>query len=341
MSLTRRSFLGMLGMLPAAQALRLPSASGSVLPTGTVPRRIFGRHTDVTLPCIGFGGHTLALASSLEEATNIAHYAIDHGVDFFDNCWEYHNGRGEEWMGVALSGGWRQKAFIMSKVCIHHGKPFTQPYKGTDKEIALQMLHEQLRRLKTDYLDLWMIHEVKDADIAPAYAKNGVIEALVEAKQKGLVRYVGFTGHDSPQAHVKMIEGGFPFDASLMPVSVLGNSMLHATTFDTVVMPLLKEKGIACIGMKGFGGSKRANLHGLVDINKVINFSLSFPDLTTQCIGIDSMAFAQQAIAAALIAEPMTPEERAKYIALIEARGGRDYAQHLQPGYHDGSCCVA
>jgi len=339
MSLTRRSFLGMLGMLPAAQALNLPTASAVEVPTGTVPRRVFGRHQE-TLSCIGFGGHTLALASSIQEATSIAHYAIEQGVNFFDNCWEYHNGRGELWMGQALAGGWREKAFIMSKVCVHHGKPFKQPYSGTDKEIALQMLHEQLKRLQTDYLDLWMIHEVKDADVDPAYAKNGVIEALVEAKEKGLVRYVGFTGHDSPQAHVKIIEGGFPFDASLMPVSVLGNT-LHAKEFDTVVMPLLQEKGIACIGMKGFGGSKRASLHGMVTINQVINYSLSYPNVTTQCIGIDSMAFAQQAVAAALSAVPMSVEERNKFIALIQARGGADYAQHLQPGYHDGACCIS
>ena len=162
----------------------------------------------------------------------------------------------------------------------------------------------------------------------------------MEAQQKGMVRYTGFTGHDSPQAHVKMIEGGFPFDASLMPVSVLGNT-LHAKEFDTVVMPLLKEKGIACIGMKGFGGSKRANLHGMVSINQVINYALSYPDLTTQCVGIDSMAFAQQAVAAAHSANPMSPEEREKFIVSIQARGGADYAMHLQPGYHDGACCIS
>ncbi len=339
MSLTRRSFLGMLGLLPAAQALRIPSAAATQVPTGAVPRRMFGRHQE-TLSCIGFGGHTLAMAPTVEEASNIAHYAIDQGVNFFDNCWEYHGGRAEDWMGQALSGGWRDKAFIMSKVCVHHGKPFKQPFTGTDKEIALQMLEQSLKRLKTDHLDLWMVHEIKDADVEPAFAKGGVIEALAEAKQKGLVRYVGFTGHDSPQAHVKFINGGFAFDASLMPVSVLGNT-LHAKEFDTVVMPLLKEKGIACIGMKGFGGSKRAALHGMVTINQVINYALSYPDVTTQCIGIDSMAFAQQAVAAALTATPMTVEERNKFVELIQARGGSEYAAFLKEGYNDGACCIS
>ena len=338
MSLTRRSFLGMLGLLPAAQALGVPATSSETL-TGTIPRRKFGRH-DEMFSIIGLGGHTLALAPTVEEATNIAHYAIDQGVNFFDNCYEYHDGRAEVWMGQALAGGWRDKVNIMSKVCIHRGKPSKHPYTGTDKEIALQMLQEQLKRLKTDHLDLWMIHEVKDVDVAPAYAKGGVIEALVEAQQKGMVRYTGFTGHDSPQAHVKMIEGGFPFDASLMPVSVLGNT-LQAKEFDTVVMPLLKEKGIACIGMKGFGGSKRANLHGLVTINQVINYALSYPNVTTQCVGIDSMTFAQQAVAASRVANPMTTEERQKFIVSIQARGGADYAMHLQPGYHDGACCIS
>lgn len=339
MSLTRRSFLGMLGLLPAAQALRVPSANAEAIPTGTVPRRQFGRHQE-TLSCIGFGGHTLALAPTLQEATNIAHYAIDQGVNFFDNAWEYHNGRAEEWMGQALSGGWRDKAFIMTKACVHNSKKYDIPFTGTDKEKALQMLQVQLKRLKTDHIDLWMIHEVKDGDVAPAYAKGGIIEALEEAKQKGMVRYTGFTGHDSPEAHVKIIEGGYSFDASLLPVSVMGNT-LHAKDFDKIVLPLMKEKGIAAIGMKGFGGSKRASLHGLVTINDVINYALSYPEVTTQCIGIDSMAFAQQAVAAALVANPMTLEQRTKFIASIEARGGADYAQHLQEGYHDGACCIA
>jgi len=338
MPLTRRSFLGMLGLLPAAQALGV-SALASAVPTGTVPKRKFGRHQEM-LSCIGFGGHTLALAPTVEEAANIAHYAIDQGVTFFDNAWEYHAGRAEEWMGQILSGGWREKAFIMTKACVHNSKKYDIPFTGTDKEKALQMLQAQLKRLKTDHIDLWMIHEIKDGDVAPAYAKGGIIEALEEAKQKGLVRYTGFTGHDSPEAHVKIIEGGYPFDASLLPVSVLGNT-LHAKDFDKVVLPLMKEKGIAAIGMKGFGGSKRANLHGMVTAQQVVNYALSYPEVTTQCIGIDSMTFAQQAVAAALAAQPMSVAEREKYIASIEARGGAEYAAFLKEGYHDGACCIS
>lgn len=339
MSLTRRSFLGLLGLLPAAQALRVPPASAASVPTGTVPKRKFGRHQEM-LSCIGFGGHTLALAPTVQEAANIAHYAIDQGVNFFDNAWEYHNGRAEEWMGQILSGGWREKAFIMTKACVHNGKKYDIPFTGTDKEKALQMLQVQLKRFKTDHIDLWMIHEIKDADIAPAYAKGGIIEALEEAKQKGLVRYTGFTGHDSPEAHVKIIEGGYPFDASLLPVSVLGNT-LHAKDFDKIVLPLMEKKGIAAIGMKGFGGSKRSALHGLVTIQQVVDYALSYPMVTTQCIGIDSMPFAQQAVAAALSAKPMSVAEREKFIASIEARGGAEYAAFLKEGYNDGACCVA
>jgi len=339
MSLTRRSFLGLLGLLPAAQALRVSNASATEVPVGTVPRRQFGRHQEM-LSCIGFGGHTLALAPTVQEATNIAHYAIDQGVNFFDNAWEYHNGRAEDWMGQALSGGWREKAFIMTKACIHHAKKYDIPFTGTDKEKALQMLQAQMKRLKTDYIDLWMIHEIQDADVDFHLGKDGIIEALTEAKQKGMVRYVGFTGHTSPQAHVRMIESGYPWDASLLPVSVLGNT-LHASEFDKTVLPLMQEKGIAAIGMKGFGGSKRANLHGMVNINEVINYALSYPVVTTQCIGIDSMAYAQQAVAAALVANPMTPSEREKFIVSIQARGGADFAMHLQKGYHDGACCIS
>ncbi len=339
MPLTRRSFLGLLGLVPAATALRVPSAQADPVPTGTVPRRQFGRHQEM-LSCIGFGGHTLALAPTVQEATNIAHYAIDQGVNFFDNAWEYHGGRAEEWMGQALSGGWREKAFIMTKACIHHGKKYEIPFTGTDKEKALQMLQTQLKRLRTDHIDLWMIHEIKDADVDLHLGKDGILEAMDEAKQKGMVRYVGFTGHDSPQAHVCLIESGYPWDASLLPVSVLGNT-LHASDFDKIVLPLMQEKGIAAIGMKGFGGSKRASLHGMVTVQQVVDYALSYPAVTTQCIGIDSMPFAQQAVAAALNAKPMSVAERNKFLALIQARGGAEYAAFLKEGYNDGACCVA
>jgi predicted aldo/keto reductase-like oxidoreductase len=339
MPLTRRSFLGLLGLVPAATALRIPAAQADAVPTGTVPRRQFGRHQEM-LSCIGFGGHTLALAPTVQEATNIAHYAIDQGVNFFDNAWEYHNGRAEDWMGQALSGGWRSKAFIMTKACIHHAKKYDTPFTGTDKEKALQMLQAQLKRLRTDYIDLWMIHEIQDADVDFHLGKDGALEAMEEAKQKGMVRYVGFTGHTSPKAHVRMIESGYPWDASLLPVSVLGNT-LHASEFDKTVLPLMQEKGIAAIGMKGFGGSKRANLHGMITVQQVVDYALSYPAVTTQCIGIDSMTFAQQAVAAALSAKPMSVEERNKFLALIQARGGAEYAAFLKEGYNDGACCIS
>lgn len=339
MPLTRRSFLSLLGLAPAAAALRVPSVQADPVPTGTVPRRQFGRHQEM-LGCIGFGGHTLALAPTVQEATNIAHYAIDQGVNFFDNAWEYHNGRAEEWMGQALSGGWREKAFIMTKACIHHAKKYDIPFTGTDKEKALQMLQAQMKRLRTDYIDLWMIHEIQDADVDFHLGKDGVLEALDEAKKKGMVRYVGFTGHTSPKAHVRMIESGYPWDASLLPVSVLGNT-LHASEFDKTVLPLMQEKGIAAIGMKGFGGSKRASLHGMVTVQQVVDYALSYPAVTTQCIGIDSLTFAQQAVAAALNAKPMSVDERNKFLALIQARGGAEYAAFLKAGYNDGACCIS
>jgi len=241
---------------------------------------------------------------------------------------------------VALSGGWREKAFIMTKACIHHAKKYDIPFTGTDKEKALQMLQAQMKRLKTDYIDLWMIHEIQDADVDFHLGKDGTLEALDEAKRKGMVRYVGFTGHTSPQAHVRMIESGYPWDASLLPVSVLGNT-LHAKDFDKIVLPLMQEKGIAAIGMKGFGGSKRASLHGMVTIQQVVDYALSYPVVATQCIGIDSMTYAQQAVAAALTARPMTIDERDKFLASIQARGGAEFAAFLKEGYADGACCVA
>ncbi|HEX4352238.1 MAG TPA: aldo/keto reductase, partial [Polyangiales bacterium] len=149
--------------------------------------RRFGKASQ-SVSALGLGGHHLGDAKSYEDAEQIVHAAVDGGLTFFDNCWEYHNGRSEEWMGRALRGR-RDKAFLMTKVCTH----------GRGKELALQMLDQSLRRLQTDHLDLWQVHGVAFEDEpARAQAQGGVFEALDAAKRAGKVRFVGFTGHKSP-----------------------------------------------------------------------------------------------------------------------------------------------
>lgn len=328
MNVSRRSFLG---LLTASGTAALARAEAAPTAQNAVPKRKFGKH-DELVSVVGLGGHTLAMSGSVDEAKRIAHRAIEGGITFFDNAWDYHGGRAEEWMGQCLEGGWRDKVFLMTKVCTH-GKPL--PEGG--KEGAMKMLEESLRRLKTDRLDLWMIHQIEnDEEVDKAYGPGGVIEALVEAKKQGKVRYCGFTGHTRPESHLKLLQGGYDFDATLMPVSALG--ALSSRSFEKMVMPELVKRRVAVIGMKGFGGSKRAHLHGLVNAEKVVRYALSYPDVCTHLIGIDKQAYLDEALAAAG-KTPMTPEERDAFAVACAAAGGDQYAAWLQPGHRDGGCC--
>jgi uncharacterized protein len=332
MKVSRRSFLSLLTATGTASLVGAEDKTDKPALKDSVPKRKFGKH-DELVSVVGLGGQTLGLAPTLDEAKNIAHHAIDGGITFFDNAWDYHGGRAEEWMGECLEGSWRDKVFLMTKVCTH-GKAL--PEGG--KEGAMKMLEESLRRLKTDRLDLWMIHQIEnDAEVDKAYGPGGVIEALELAKKQGKIRYTGFTGHTRPESHVKILEMGYAFDATLMPVSALG--ALSSRSFEQMVMPELIKRQVAVIGMKGFGGSKRAHLHGLVTAEKVVRYALSYPDVCTHLVGMDKKEFVEQAIAASA-KTPMTPDERTAFAQWCMDRGGDQYASYLQPGYRDdGTCC--
>src|SRR5438105_2492409 len=144
-------------------------------PAGEMPRRPLGK-TGVQVSALGLGGHHLGDLKTVDEAVQLVHEAIDAGITFFDNAWEYYNGKTEDWLGRALAGGRRQKVFLMTKVCTH----------GRDAKLGIRMLEESLRRLQTDHLDLWQIHAVgfeNDPDLA--YAKGGILEAFDQAKKQG------------------------------------------------------------------------------------------------------------------------------------------------------------
>jgi aryl-alcohol dehydrogenase-like predicted oxidoreductase len=180
----------------------------SQVPSGEVPKKPLGR-TGVQVSAMGLGGYHLGSAETDQAAMEIVAKAFDHGVQFFDNAWEYHDGLSEERLGKALRGK-RDQAFVMTKVCTH----------GRDKKIAMRMLEESLRRLQTDHLDLWQIHEVVyDNDPDLIFAPNGAAEALQAAKQQGKVRFIGFTGHKDPEIHLKMLSHDFPFDTVQMPLN--------------------------------------------------------------------------------------------------------------------------
>src|SRR6195256_3055194 len=198
-------------------------------PAGEIQRRPLGR-TGVQVSALGVGGHHLGDFKTVEEAIRLVHEAVDAGITFFDNCWEYWNGRAEDWLGRALKGR-RDKVFLMTKVCTH----------GRGAGLALEMLDESLRRLQTDHLDLWQVHGVGfDNDPELAYAKGGVLEALDRAKKQGKVRFVGFTGHKDPGVHLKMLKLGYSFDAVQMPLNPFDATF---RSFEKHVLPELKKRG--------------------------------------------------------------------------------------------------
>jgi len=290
----RREFLA-----AGVAATVLPAALGSQLDlsdTGPdkIPKKPFGK-TGVRVSAIGLGGYHIGQAPSDTEAARLVHAAIDAGVTFFDNAWEYHDGRSEEWLGKALVGR-RDKVFLMTKVCTH----------GRDKQVAMKQLEESLKRLRTDHLDLWQVHEVVyDNDPDLHFAKGGVIEALDEAKKAGKVRYVGFTGHKHPRIHLKMLSHDYPFDSVQMPLNPFDASY---RSFEKNVLPEVLKRGMAPLGMKSLGGDAQPVLHGVVTAQEALRYAMSLPVATT-ISGIDSMDVLNQNLGVARGFKPMTGEE--------------------------------
>ena len=256
-----------------------------------IPRKPLGK-TGEQVSIIGLGGYHLGTVQSRDQAVRLVHEAVDAGVTFFDNAWEYNDHRSEEWMGRGLQGR-RDKVFLMTKVCTH----------GRDKKVAMQQLEESLKRLRTDHLDLWQIHEViyeNDPDLH--FAKGGVVEALDEAKKQGKVRFVGFTGHKSPAIHLKMLAHDYPFDTVQMPLNCFDATY---RSFEQQVLPELERRGIAALGMKSLGGDGQPILYGVVRAEEALRYAMSLPVATTIC-GIDSLDVLRQNLGIARGFKPMT-----------------------------------
>jgi uncharacterized protein len=260
----------------------------------SIPVRNFGNHSD-QISVLGLGGHHLGDAEDEKTAVQIVHEAVDGGVIFFDNCWEYNRGKSENWMGKGLKGR-RDRVFLMTKVCTH----------GRDASLATQMLEESLRRLQTDHLDLWQIHGVCfDNDPELFIRPKGAAEALDLAKRQGKVRYVGFTGHKDPAIHLKMLATGFPFDAVQMPLNAF-DATFHS--FETQVLPELNRRGIAALGMKPFSGKGEPLQNGLLTPDEALRYAMSLPVVTT-ITGMDKIDVLHQNLQIAQNFQPMTPEE--------------------------------
>lgn len=257
-----------------------------------IPRRPLG-NTGETVTALGMGGFHIGLIGSERESISLIHQAIDAGIRFMDNAWEYHDGKSEVRMGKALDKGWRDKVFLMTKVCTH----------GRDAKVAMRQLEESLRRLKTDYLDLWQVHEVAyQGDPERHFAKGGVIEALDKAKQKGLVRFVGFTGHKDPSLHLEMLSHGYPFDTCQLPLNVYDASF---RSFEQQVLPELARQGVAALGMKSMCGEGTPVKKRTIAATDALRYAMSLPVAVTVS-GIDSAKVLRQNVGVARRFKPLS-----------------------------------
>jgi predicted aldo/keto reductase-like oxidoreductase len=287
-----------------------------------IPRRALGS-TGEYVSAIGLGGYHLGLVDTEREATRIVHAAIDAGVTFMDNAWDYHDGKSEERLGKALVGR-RGDVFLMTKVCTH----------GRDAKMGMRMLEQSLRRLKTDHLDLWQIHEVAYYnDPERHFMKGGVVEALDKAKQQGKVRFVGFTGHKDPALHLRMLSYGYPFDTVQMPLNVFDASF---RSFEQQVLPELERRGIAPIGMKSMGGEGTMVKKKLVTAQEALSYAMSLPVAVTVS-GMDSMRVLRQNLSVARGFEPLGTRAMTTLRARVaeEASDGR-FELYKTTAKHEG-----
>ncbi len=285
---------------PGENDIQLPKA-------GKMPMRTLGR-TGVQVSLIGIGGYHLGMPRDDAEATRIVHFAMDHGVTFLDNCWDYHDGKSEERMGRALSdGGRRQKAFLMTKL------------DGRTAQAATEQLEQSFKRLKTDVIDLVQIHEViRLNDAERVFSTGGAIEALIAAKKEGKLRFIGFTGHKDPAIHLHMLETakqrGFAFDTVQMPINVLD---IHFKSFEKNVLPVLRERGIGVLGMKPMGAGIILE-SGAATAPECLRYAMSAPT-SVVITGCETMGVLKQAIAVAWAFKPLTDREREALLARTAA----------------------
>jgi len=288
----------------------------------SIPRRPFGRHAEL-VSILGLGGYHLGKTATVAEAVRIVQEAVDGGITFFDNAWEYHDGESERRMGRGLAGR-RDAIFVMTKVCTH----------GRGARVAMRQLEESLRRLRTDHLDLWQIHEcVYENDPDRHFAKGGVVEALERAKAQGKVRYLGFTGHKHPDIHLRMLAHGFPFDACQLPLNGFDAGF---RSFQIRVLPELARQRIAAIGMKSLGGDGRVVIRKAARVGDALRYAMSLPVCTTVS-GIDSLRVLRQNLWLARQFTPMTARARLAYEhQLASAAGDGRYELYKTTAEHEG-----
>lgn len=273
---------------------------------GDMPYRELGR-TGEQVSLIGMGGAHIGYLDDAQAAVRLIRSAVDRGINFLDNCWDYNGGKSEERMGQALQDGYRDRVFLMTKI------------DGRTKQAAIDQLDESLSRLKTDRIDLLQFHEIlRMEDPDRIFAEGGALEAVFDARKSGKVRYIGFTGHKDPLVHRRMLEvadqHSFHFDAAQMPVNVMD---AHFRSFTHQVLPILAEKGIGALAMKTFGDNHILD-HILASTTikpvEMLHYSMTLP-VSVVITGIDKPEILDQAIEAARTYEPLA---KAQIASLLE-----------------------
>jgi predicted aldo/keto reductase-like oxidoreductase len=269
---------------------------------GDMLYRKLGR-TGEEVSCIGLGGHHIGRQKEEFESIRIIRTAIDRGITFMDNSWDYHNGGSEIRMGKALQDGYRNKVFLMTKL------------DGRTKKEAAKQINDSLRRLQTDHIDLMQHHEViRLEDPDRIFAPEGALEATEEARKAGKIRYVGFTGHKDPLVHLRMLDMArqhdFHFDTVQMPLNVMD---AHFRSFGRMVLPVLVKEEIGVLGMKSMGDGNVLKSKTVSPI-ECLHYAMSLPT-SVVITGIDSLKILDQALEAVKTFEPLTNEQFSSLLA--------------------------
>jgi aryl-alcohol dehydrogenase-like predicted oxidoreductase len=324
---SRREFLEVASagvVVGALHAAFPPGNAGGEVKNG-IPYRELGR-TGEKVSLVGIGGYHLGKQSDPTESVAIIRKALDEGINFLDNCWDYNAGESEIRMGKALREGYRDKAFLMTKI------------DGRTKSSATSQIEESLRRLQTDHIDLLQFHEViRDTDPDRVFSAGGALEAVLEAKKAGTVRFIGFTGHKSPEIHLRMLataaEHHFSFDTVQMPLNVMD---AHYDSFEQKVLPVLVKANVGVLGMKPMGD------HFILDSKtatpvECLHYAMNLPT-SVVITGCDSMPILDQALKAARTFKPLSESQVAAFLAKTAAAAQAGKFELYKTSHHfDGT----
>jgi uncharacterized protein len=308
---TRRKFLELSAATVVSAGIGQPTRG--VETRNGIPYRALGR-TGARVSVVGIGGYHLGKPElDAQESIRVVRMALDEGINFLDNCWDYNGGESEIRMGKALRDGYRQKAFLMTKI------------DGRTRLAADKQIHESLTRLQTDWIDLLQFHEViRDSDAERIFAPEGALQAVLEMQKAGKVRYIGFTGHKSPDIHLKMLAAAaahdFKLDTVQMPLNVMDH---HFSSFEAAVLPVLVKQNIGVLGMKPMGDPFILQSK-TVSAVECLHYAMNLPT-SVVITGCDSVQVLRQALDAARSFRPMSKEQVGTVLAKTAdaAKGGK------------------